>query len=210
MDAREFDALISRIASSASRRDAVRGAVGGALVSVGALAAVDAEAEQGHKGRGAGKTRKHGKGAGKGKARGKERNAHKRVSSEHNTHNGKRTLCICKDDGATTTVAPSTSTTTPPKRANKGKQARAAVCETQRLKPKKAKKALRDNPGSYRGPCDPDRTTLSPISSTSTSTSSTTGTSSSTSTTVTSTSTSTTSTSTTGTSTSTTSTTFGS
>lgn len=51
MDAREFDALVSRISSMASRREAVMGIAGGALASAGVVAAVDARRKQGGKSR---------------------------------------------------------------------------------------------------------------------------------------------------------------
>lgn len=151
MDAREFDDLIARIANSASRRSAVRGVVGGALAGVGLAAAAEAKT----------------------KGKGKARKGRRGVGSETNAHNGKRTLCLCKE-ASTTTGAPTTSTSTttelvPDRRSAQRAQPRALVCETKHLKKKKARKALRRNPGSYRGPCQSTTTT-----STSTSTSTTT------------------------------------
>ncbi|MDQ2653024.1 MAG: hypothetical protein M3Z20_08260 [Chloroflexota bacterium] len=153
MDAREFDELIARIAQASSRRHAMKGVLGGALVGAGVAAAADAK----------GKGKKARKGNGKARGRGD-------VASEHNAHNGKRTMCLCKEE-ATTTVAPTTGTSTttlpPSRRASRGGQARALVCETKRFKKKKAKRALRNNPGSYRGPCE-DATTTGTSTSTTT------------------------------------------
>jgi hypothetical protein len=144
VDAREFDELITRIAQASSRRNAVRGVLGGALAGAGVAAAADA------KGKGKGKKGRKGKGKGD-------------VASEHNAHNGKRTICLCQDDGSTTTTSTSTTADvrTRENRAAKRKQPRALVCETKRFKKKKAKKALRNNPGSYRGPCEDATTTTS-------------------------------------------------
>ena len=79
MDAKEFDELIARIATAASRRNAMKGALGGALAGVGVAAAADAK----NTGKGKGKGRKHGKGKArkdKGKGKGKGRG----VGSETN------------------------------------------------------------------------------------------------------------------------------
>ena len=89
MDAREFDDLIARIAQASSRRRAVKGALGGALAGVGVAAASDA------KGQGKGKKGRKGKGKGRGD-----------VASEHNSKNGKRTLCLCKEEATTTVTTP--------------------------------------------------------------------------------------------------------
>lgn len=160
MDAREFDDLITRIAHASSRRTAVKGVLGGALAGVGVAAAADAK--------GNGKGKKGRKGKGKGRSD---------VASEHNTRNGKRTMCLCKEDGSTTTT--STSTTednrTRGARAAERGQARELVCQTKKFKVKKAKRALRKNPGSYRGPCVDSTTTSTSTSSTSTSSTSSTG-----------------------------------
>ncbi|MEZ4562835.1 MAG: hypothetical protein R2853_08870 [Thermomicrobiales bacterium] len=149
MDAREFDELITRIAQAASRRTAVKGALGGALAGVGVAAAASAK-DKAKKGR-----------KGKGKGRGE-------VASEHNAHHGKRTLCLCKEETSTTVTT--LVDTTGDGRALRRAQARDLVCETKRLKKKKAKRALRNNPGSYRGPCE-EATTTSTSSTSSTSTS---------------------------------------
>lgn len=140
LDAREFDELIARIAQASTRRTAMRGVLGGALVGAGVAATAQA------------------KGKGKGKGRGE-------VASEHNARNGKRTLCLCKEE-TTTTVTTAIGTTTAGRESRQA-QARALVCETRRFKKKKAKRALRNNPGSYRGPCD-DATTTSTSTSTTT------------------------------------------
>jgi hypothetical protein len=130
LDAREFDELISRIASASSRRKAVKGVLGGALAGVGVAAAADIRAE-GKKGR-------------------------KGVSSEHNARNGKRTICLCQEAPTTTVTTSEEPTTVVPQR-----QARELVCETKRFKKKKAKRKLRNNPGSYRGPCQSTTTSTS-------------------------------------------------
>ncbi len=70
MDRAILDELIARLANGATRRTAVKGLVGGALVSVGALAESAAKGKKKRKGHGkAGKQR--GKGTGKSKGRGK-------------------------------------------------------------------------------------------------------------------------------------------
>jgi hypothetical protein len=142
LDAREFDDLITRIAQASSRRNAVKGVLGGALTGAGVVAAADARSK-GKKGR---------------KAKGKGG-----VASEHNAHDGKRTICLCQDDGSTTTTSTSTTADirTRENRTAKRKQPRALVCETKRFKKKKAKRALRNNPGSYRGPCEDATTSTS-------------------------------------------------
>ena len=154
MDAREFDELIARIASASSRRSAVKGVLGGALAGAGMAATAEARnAGKGKKGR---------------KARGKGRGD---VGSEHNGGHGKRTICLCQEE-TTTTVTTPVGTTTSGREPRKA-QARALVCETKRLKKNKAKRALRNNPGSYRGPCEDATTTSTTVTSTSTSTTST-------------------------------------
>ena len=160
VDAKEFDDLIARIVSASSRRNAMKGVLGGALAGVGVAAAADAKNK--NKGRG----RKHGKGkARKDNGKGKERG----VGSETNAHNGKRTLCLCRDESTTTaTTATSTSTTVTTSSGTSPipRQYRALVCETRHLKTKKARKALRNNPGSYRGPCTDETTTSTSTSTT--------------------------------------------
>jgi hypothetical protein len=152
MDAREFDELITRIAQASSRRNAVKGVLGGALAGAGVTVAADAR----------------GKGKGKKGRKGKGKSRHG-VASEHNAHNGKRTLCLCQEE-TTTTVTTAVGTTTAG-RAPRKAQARDLVCETKRFKKKKAKRALRNNPGSYRGPCEDATTTGTSTSTTATSTS---------------------------------------
>ena len=51
MDEREFDALVSRITTMSTRREAALGIAGGALASVGVAAVVDARKKQRAKGR---------------------------------------------------------------------------------------------------------------------------------------------------------------
>ena len=65
MDSKQFDELLARLASAATRRSAVKGVVGGALASVGVTSVATAK-----KG-GGGKGKAKGKGKGKGKAKGK-------------------------------------------------------------------------------------------------------------------------------------------
>ena len=131
----------------------MKGVLGGALVGAGVAATAEAKSK-GKKGR-------------KGKARGRGD-----VASEHNAHNGKRTLCLCQEE-TTTTVTTAIGTTTAG-RASRQAQGRVLVCETKRFKKKKAKRALRNNPGSYRGACSDATTSTSSTSSTTTSATSTT------------------------------------
>lgn len=56
MDANQFDELVARLAEGPSRRDALKGVLGGALASVGIGAAASDDAEG--KGKGKGKARK--------------------------------------------------------------------------------------------------------------------------------------------------------
>lgn len=67
MDANKFDELLTRLAHSPSRRDTLKGLVGGALATVGIGVAGDAEG----KGKGKGKA-DGGKGGDKGKGKGKD------------------------------------------------------------------------------------------------------------------------------------------
>src|SRR5918997_4407114 len=53
MDSKQFDELVARLASAATRRDAVKGVVGGALASVGVTAI--ATAKKGGNGKAKGK-----------------------------------------------------------------------------------------------------------------------------------------------------------
>jgi hypothetical protein len=67
MDRAKLDELIARLASDATRRVAVKGLVGGALASLGALAESAAKGKKKRKGNGkAGKKRGKGKGKGRG------------------------------------------------------------------------------------------------------------------------------------------------
>ena len=93
MDHKEFDELVARIAKLGTRREAVKGLIGGALASVGigAAAADDAEAKGKNnkgraKGQGKGKAKSQGKGKGKAKAAGKRGG---RVGAEAKGKNGK-------------------------------------------------------------------------------------------------------------------------
>ena len=67
MDSKQFDELVSRLASAASRRNAVKGVLGGALASVGVTSVASAKPGKGKaKGKGKGKAKGKGKGKGKG------------------------------------------------------------------------------------------------------------------------------------------------
>jgi hypothetical protein len=80
MTAKEFDELIARLASAASRRNAVRGIAGGAIASVGAAPFAAAKS----------------KGKGKGNGKGKKKNTRKLAGSETNAAGkGKRVFCFC-------------------------------------------------------------------------------------------------------------------
>ena len=57
MDSKQFDELVARLASTASRRNAVKGVVGGALASVGVTSVA---AKKGGKNKSKGKGKKHG------------------------------------------------------------------------------------------------------------------------------------------------------
>ena len=56
MDAKQFDKLVARLAGAATRRDAVKGVVGGALASVGVTSVA---AEKGGKGKRACESKKN-------------------------------------------------------------------------------------------------------------------------------------------------------
>ncbi len=139
MDAREFDDLIARIASASSRRHAVKGVLGGALAGAGVVAVADAKGKKGRKGK---------------------------AASEHFGGHGKRTICLCVEEATTTSTSTTTIGTTTAGRGAGRAQARALVCETKRFKKKKAKRKLRNNPGSYRGPCAEPSTSTSTTSTT--------------------------------------------
>jgi hypothetical protein len=67
MDTKQFDELVARLANASSRRDAVKGVVGGALASVGVTSVASAKKDKrkGPKnGKGKGKGSKNGKGKG--------------------------------------------------------------------------------------------------------------------------------------------------
>jgi len=57
MDSKQFDELVARLASATTRRNAVKGVVGGALATVGVTSVA---AEKGGKGKSKGKGKKHG------------------------------------------------------------------------------------------------------------------------------------------------------
>ena len=72
MDSKQFDELVAKLASAASRRNAVKGVLGGALASVGVTSVA---AKNGGKGKA--------KGKGKGKAKGKGKGNNQRVTICH-------------------------------------------------------------------------------------------------------------------------------
>jgi hypothetical protein len=124
MDAKQFDELVARLTSGPSRRDALKGLVGGALAAAGLTAETLAKGKGRGKGHGAGGEHKRGKGKkgsgagarGKGKSKNRggknpmERcNCHrcstecasgeftrKRVGKKGH----KRTICKCKPYGS--------------------------------------------------------------------------------------------------------------
>jgi hypothetical protein len=71
MDSKQFDELVTRLASAATRRNAVKGVVGGALASVGVTSVATAKKGEGGKGKAKGKGKGKAKGKGNGKAKGK-------------------------------------------------------------------------------------------------------------------------------------------
>ena len=75
MDAREFDALVSRVVSQASRRETLLGIAGGALTSAGLSVGVSASKKKRRERR---KTDRHAK-----------------VSAQGNGGGKKRKVCIC-------------------------------------------------------------------------------------------------------------------
>ena len=91
MDSKRFDELVARLASAATRRNALRGVVGGALTSVGVTSVASAENKGKSKGKGKGKGGK-GKG-GKGKG-----------GNGNGNGNGQEKVTICHK-GKTITVA---------------------------------------------------------------------------------------------------------
>jgi len=64
MDSKQFDELVARLAAGPSRRDALKGIVGGALASVGAVSVAESASKGGKK---SGKGKQDGKKGGKGK-----------------------------------------------------------------------------------------------------------------------------------------------
>lgn len=75
MDAREFDALVSRVVSQASRRETLLGIAGGALTSAGLVAGAEAARNKGRKRRKA--------------------DRHTKVSAQKKGGGKKRKVCIC-------------------------------------------------------------------------------------------------------------------
>ena len=94
MDSKQFDELVARLASAATRRNALRGVVGGALTSVGVTSVASAESKGKGKGKGKGGKGKGGKGKG-GKGKGGNGNGN---------GNGQEKVTICHK-GKTITVA---------------------------------------------------------------------------------------------------------
>jgi hypothetical protein len=92
MDFKQFDELVARLASAATRRNAVKGVVGGALASVG----VSSVASAAKKGKGKAK----GNGSGKGKGKGKETSK----GGDNGSGNGQEKMTICHK-GKTISVA---------------------------------------------------------------------------------------------------------
>lgn len=81
MDGKDFDALVERLTSGTSRRNAVRGMVGGALTSVGAASLAEEAA---------------GKGKGKGKRKGRNRRDKGRDdAAAEKKKKKKKTICFC-------------------------------------------------------------------------------------------------------------------
>ena len=93
MDSKQFDELLARLASAATRRDAVKGVVGGALASVGVTSVATAKKDGGGKGKAKGKGKGKAKGKGNGKAKGKGNGGEKGQKHGHDKvvicHKGK-------------------------------------------------------------------------------------------------------------------------
>jgi hypothetical protein len=141
MDAKQFDELIARLAEGPTRRNALKGVLGGALASigVGAIAESDAEAKGNGKGKGRGKNNGNGKGKNNnGKGKGKDNNGgggggngganDEKKGRKNKNKNKKRTICHCPDGNPDN-------------------------CVTIRVKKKAAKKHLRNHPNDSGGPC---------------------------------------------------------
>ena len=60
MDSKQFEELVARLAKGATRRNAVKGAIGGALASVGVTSVASANHKGKGKGGSKGKGKKHG------------------------------------------------------------------------------------------------------------------------------------------------------
>src|SRR5215207_729834 len=84
MDHKQFDELVAKLTSAPSRRDALKGFVGGALASIGVAADALAKGKGGGKGHGKGKGggKGHGKGKGGGKGHGKGHKNHCRAGEK--------------------------------------------------------------------------------------------------------------------------------
>ena len=61
MDSKQFEELVARLKNATTRRDAVKGVVGGALASVGVTSVVSAKKGKGHKKGKKAKCKGHGK-----------------------------------------------------------------------------------------------------------------------------------------------------
>jgi hypothetical protein len=100
MDANQFDELVARLAEGPSRRETLKGIVGGALASIGIGAALDDDAEAkgkghggggGHKGHGGGGGHKgHGGGGGH---KGHDGGGHDANAAKHKHHHKKKKKC---------------------------------------------------------------------------------------------------------------------
>jgi hypothetical protein len=148
MDAKQFDELVARLAEGPSRRDALKGMIGGALASVGIGAAADddAEAKKGKGKGGGGKGKGNGRG-GKGKGNGRGGKGKGGGGGDDDDDDGgadagdekkkrkrkkkKKPICHCPDGNPEN-------------------------CVTLRLKKKARKKHLRNHPLDHKGACTGD------------------------------------------------------
>lgn len=83
MTANEFDELVARLTNGASRRDAVRGIVGGAITSAGAASVAAAKGRKGKR---------------KGKGQGKKHHGKQAAGETNVVGNRERIFCFCPDD----------------------------------------------------------------------------------------------------------------
>jgi hypothetical protein len=97
MDSKQFDELVARLRAAASRRNALKGLVGGALTSVGVTSVADAK-------NGKGKRRGQGKKKGKGKGKGKGNRNNNGNNGGNKRCNGQERVTICHK-GKTITVS---------------------------------------------------------------------------------------------------------